>query len=511
MVRRRQTSETGLLRQLPLALLIWGLFSLMMWVPAVYALTLNDHPTSRSFFYAGILGLVVVTTISLARAGRPSRHGLLGQLAVLLSTFAVLPLFLAVPFHDALKTTSFLNAYFEMVSAITTTGAEMFPDPGRLSAPLHLWRAQVGWLGGLVMWIAASAILAPLSLGGFEVTAQGQPGRVLVGQGESVDPRGRLLRVAATLAPVYAGLTLVVAILLLAAGDSGLVAICHAMSVMATSGISPVGGLSGGASGLTGEAILFLFMFFALSRLTFSSDTAMRGHARLDQDPEFRIGLLILLGVPALLFLRHWSGAIDIASGENLTLALRALWGSLFTVMSFLSTTGFESTDWAEARQWSGLGTPGMILLGLSVIGGGVATTAGGVKLLRVYALYLNGTRELQRLVHPSSVSSATGRNRRIQRGGAFIAWVFFMLFAISLAAIALALAAAGSDFETAMVLSIATLSTTGPLIEIGAQEPIRLIEMPAAAKLILSGAMIIGRLETLAFIALITPALWRN
>ncbi|HCE69881.1 MAG TPA: potassium transporter TrkH, partial [Ruegeria sp.] len=151
MVRRRQTSETGLLRQLPLALLIWGLFSLMMWVPAVYALTLNDHPTSRSFFYAGILGLVVVTTISLARAGRPSRHGLLGQLAVLLSTFAVLPLFLAVPFHDALKTTSFLNAYFEMVSAITTTGAEMFPDPGRLSAPLHLWRAQVGWLGGLVM------------------------------------------------------------------------------------------------------------------------------------------------------------------------------------------------------------------------------------------------------------------------------------------------------------------------------------------------------------------------
>lgn len=501
------------MRRLPLFLLIWGAFSIAMLLPSVHALVLNDHETSRSFLYSCILGLTIVSMIALARAGRPSRHGTLGQLLALLSTFAVLPLFLAIPFHDALKTTSFLNAYFDMVSAITTTGAEMFPDPSRLSAPLHLWRATVGWLGGLVMWIAASAVLAPLSLGGFEVTAQGQPGRIVsgLGQGDLVDSRGRLIRVAVTLTPVYAGLTGVVAILLLAAGETELTAICHAMSVMATSGISPVGGLSGSTAGLTGEAILFLFMFFALSRLTFSSDTATRGHARLDRDPEFLIGLLIVAAVTALLFLRHWSGAIEFNSTENLGLALHALWGGLFTTLSFLSTTGFESADWTEARQWSGLGTPGLILLGLSVIGGGVATTAGGVKLLRVYALYLNGTRELQRLVHPSSVSSAVGRNRRIQRDGAFIAWVFFMLFAISLIAVCVALAAAGLDFEQAMVLSIAALSTTGPLIETATEAPIRLIEMTVAAKVIFCAAMIIGRLETLAIIALITPALWRN
>ncbi|MEY8842086.1 potassium transporter TrkG, partial [Cribrihabitans sp. XS_ASV171] len=364
-----------------------------------------------------------------------------------------------------------------------------------------------------LMWIAASAILAPLSLGGFEVTARGEPGRAVFAmiQSEKVDPRGRLLRVARALTPIYAMLTGVICVLLLISGEKGLTAICHAMSVMATSGISPVGGIGGSTAGITGEAILFLFMFFALSRLTFSSDTVNRGYARLDKDPEFRIGLMIVLGVPLLLFLRHWLAAYDVDASADLGAALRALWGSVFTVMSFLSTTGFESTDWDEAQQWSGLGAPGLILLGLAMIGGGVATTAGGVKLLRVFALYLNGLREMERLIHPNSVSGEGAGNRRIQRDGAFIAWVFFMLFALSFAGISLLLAALGAGFEQALILSIATLTTTGPLIEVAGDLAIRLVDLGPWAKLVMCAAMVIGRLETLAIIALFTPALWRR
>jgi trk/ktr system potassium uptake protein len=512
-MQRVQKTQVGLLRRLPLFLLIWGFVSLSMWIPAGYGLYLDDHPVSRSFFYSGILGLFGVSMIAIAVSGHTPKRGALGQLLVLLATFAILPVFLAIPFHDALQTTSFLNAYFDMVSAITTTGADLFNDPGRLAAPLHLWRAQVGWIGGLMMWIAASAILAPLSLGGFEVTARGQPGRTLRGfnQAELSDPRGRLIRITRTLAPIYAGLTLVMTILLMIAGEQGLTAICHAMSVMATSGISPVGGIGGSTAGLTGEAILFLFMFFALSRLTFSTDTANQGYARLDKDPEFRIGLMIVIGLPVLLFLRHWLAAYDVDMVGDPLLALRSLWGGMFTVLSFLTTTGFESTDWEEARTWSGLGTPGLILMGLALIGGGVATTAGGVKLLRVFALYLNGLREMERLVHPSSVSGEGVGNRRIQKDGAFIAWIFFMLFALSLATVAVVLAALGSSFEEALVLSIAALSTTGPLINFAAEAPIRINELGDASKIVLCFAMVLGRLETLAIIALLTPSLWRN
>ncbi|TMV08644.1 TrkH family potassium uptake protein [Ruegeria sediminis] len=509
----RTGQQIGTMRRLPLFLLIWGIVSFAMWIPAAYALALDDEDTSRSFFYSGLVGLVVVSMIALSMQNRHPKRGTLGQLAVLLATFTVLPLFLAVPLHDALGTTSFLNAYFDMVSALTTTGADIFADPGRLSSPLHLWRALVGWMGGLLMWIAASAILAPLSLGGFEVTAKGEPGRPVSGvaQSEKADPRGRLLRVTMTLAPVYAGLTGVIWLLLMVAGEGALTAVCHAMSVMATSGISPVGGLPGSTAGVTGEVIIFLFLFFALSRLTFSSDTATGGYSRLDKDPEFRIGLLIVAGVTLMLFFRHWYGAYEVGEEMNAERGLHSLWGGMFTVLSFLSTTGFKSAYWAESQQWSGLGTPGLILMGLALIGGGVATTAGGVKLLRVFALYLNGAREVDRLIHPSSVSSANAGNRRIQRDGAFIAWVFIMLFALALATSSMALAAMGSSFEQAMVLSVAALTTTGPLIHSATEIPIRLVELGAGAKLVLCAGMIIGRLETLAIIALLTPALWRG
>lgn len=495
-------------------LLIWAVFSVAMYAPSAYALVLDDYRSSRSFLYAGTMGLVLVGMILLARGTRPPRGGALAPLAALFATFSVLPLFLAIPFHDALRSTTLFNAWFDMVNAITTTGADIWADPGRLPPALHLWRAEVAWIGGLCMWVAASAVLAPLALGGFEVTARGQPGQVvsLPEMSERADTRLRLRNVAYTLAPVYAGLTAVLWILQMMMGEAALTGLVHAMSVMSTSGISPVGGMEGARSGLGGEVVLFLFFFFALSRLTFSADTGMRGYLRLDRDPEFRTGILIVVGVPVLLFLRHWIAVYDLSEPAGLTSdAGRALWGAVFTVTSFLTTTGFVSTDWASAQHWSGLGTPGLILLGLALIGGGVATTAGGVKLLRVYALYLNGLREVQRLIHPSSVSGGSDRARRIRRDGAFIAWISFMLFALSLTAISLVLTGLGIEFEDALVLSIAALSTTGPLVDIAAEAPIRLIELGIAAKAVLAAGMVLGRLEMLAIIALMTPDLWRG
>jgi trk system potassium uptake protein TrkH len=169
------------------------------------------------------------------------------------------------------------------------------------------------------------------------------------------------------------------------------------------------------------------------------------------------------------------------------------------------------SESWAEARSWSGLDTPGLILVGLAMMGGGVATTAGGLKLLRVYALYKHGTREMGKLVYPNSVASAGILGRRIRREGAYIAWIFFMLFILSLAAVMLALAATGLGFEQALILSIAALTTTGPLAEVAGQAPIVYVALGDGAKIVLAAAMILGRIETLVLIALFNPAFWRS
>jgi trk system potassium uptake protein TrkH len=218
-----------------------------------------------------------------------------------------------------------------------------------------------------------------------------------------------------------------------------------------------------------------------------------------------------LLAVPLALFLRHWLGAIETDEMRNLAAAAHALWGALFTTLSFLTTTGYESADWGAARSWSGLGTPGLILLGLALVGGGVATTAGGVKLLRVYALFRHAERELERIVHPNSIGGAGTAARRMRGEGAYVAWIFFMLFAFSIAIVTAALALTGLEFEPSMVLTIAALTTTGPLAGTAAETPVSWSALGPAAKVVLGAAMVLGRMETLAILALLAPAGWRK
>ncbi|WP_299350513.1 potassium transporter TrkG [uncultured Shimia sp.] len=484
-----------------------------MLVPAVYAGVLHESHEGRAFLYSAILVLFFFGLIALAISDTGRAPRTVDFLISLFLAFAVLPLVLALPFWWGLATTTYLNAYVEMLSSFTTTGATLFDTPGRLSPPLQLWRGLVGWLGGLLMWIAAAAVFAPLSLGGFEVTTRADPGidestQAHVG---AAHPMKRWQRGCVALVPIYTGLTAMVWIMLMVLGEEGLTGLMHAMSVMATSGISPVGGLENAKAGAGGEVVLFLFMLFALSRTTFSADTGAVRRESVLKDHEFRLGLVIVVAVPTFLFLRHWVGAYEIDDLQDATSFVRAAWGSVFTVLSFLSTTGFASAEWQAAQNWSGLNTPGLILMGLAIVGGGVATTAGGVKLLRVYVLYLQGLGEIQRLVHPSMVVGQSKASRRIRQKGAQIAWVFFMLFALSLAFVTIALAGFGASFEDALVMAIASLTNTGPLVEVAAETPIDLVSQSSGLKLVLCAAMVLGRLETLAIIALMSTDLWNR
>ena len=448
----------------PLFVSLMGLGALSMLVPAIHALVIDDHPTSRAFFYSALLMGILFLMLVLATTGMRIRRQGRSHLISIVACLAVLPVMLAVPFSEAVPDTRFLNAYVEMVSSLTTTGLTLF-DPERLPPSVHLWRALTGWMGGFFILVIAIAILAPLNLGGFEVTSDSEIGQGAGRNFSGVDNAVRLRRYAARLAPIYATLTMALWLALYLAGDTPLVALCHAMSTLSTSGISPVGGLENGTSSIGGELVILVFLVFALSRLTFFSEDRNDGWRSLMRDPELRLGLMIIICVTTVLFLRHWMVRFEDAPEISVYEAIRGLWGSLFTVASFLTTTGFVSGDWDMARSWSGYGAPGVLLLGLAVFGGGVATTAGGVKLLRVYALYQHSVREMEKLVQPSSIGGRGGEARRFRQQGAFAAWVFFMLFAVSIAVVMIGFSFLGGlSFEQAMILTVSSLSTTGPL-----------------------------------------------
>lgn len=503
------------LGELPLLVLLIGLCALAMAVPAIHATSLGLRELAWEFTFSAIVVALAFVILAMATLRLTLHRSPLGHLAGLVAVYLCLPFVLAVPLLDAVPELGYLNAYFEMSSALTTTGASLL-DPWLIPDPVHLWRAIVGWIGGFLVWVTAVAVLAPLNLGGFEVRSAGrsdmagrmaQPSQIT----RIADTSERVRRFAGRLLPIYAGLTGVLWLLLIFAGDTPFVAICHAMATLSTSGITPGGGPANAPSGFLGEAMIFLFLIFALSRSTFSRDVPGVDSARALDDPELRMGLLCVLILPLALFLRHWLGALDSEADSGWVTAIAALWGSMFTVLSFLTTTGFESAGWDDSRLWSGLQTPGLILMGLALIGGGVATTAGGVKLLRVYALYLHGAREMQRLVVPDSVAGAGQSVRRMRRQGAYVAWIFFMLFAISVTVVMVAFSTTGLAFEPAMILTVAGLSTTGPLAGAAGAVPIDYADLAPAAKAIFCAAAILGRLETLALIALFNPEFWRN
>jgi len=493
----------------PLIVILMGIGAVSMMVPAFHAFLMDDHATSRAFFYSAVLFVIFFIMIALATTGMHIRRQARSHLISIVACLAVLPLMLAVPLSEAVPDTRFINAYVEMVSSLTTTGLTLF-EPDRLPPSVHLWRALVGWMGGFFIWVIAIAILAPLNLGGFEVTSRAEIGEGTRQSGK----RGagqRLRRYCVKLFPIYAGLTLVLWFALYLAGESALEAACHAMATLSTSGISANGGLEEWSGGFFGELAIFLFFIFALSRLTFTREDRTLGWRSLYLDPELRLGLAICIAVAGLLFVRHWlvdlDGATEISGFE----VLMGIWGALFTVASFLTTTGFVSGDWTVIQSWSGLGSPGVLLLGLAVFGGGVATTAGGVKILRVHALYQHSFREMEKLVQPSSIGGAGREGRRFRRQGAFAAWVFFMLFALSIAVVMVGFSLLSNlDFEEAMILTISALSTTGPLTEVAGSLPIDLSVLSDSARGLLSAAMVLGRLEALALIAFLNPEFWR-
>ena len=511
-LQARRAPRAYWLAGLPFFVLLIGIFALAMFAPAAYGLATGDRAQAAVFAGSGAGCLLLATLLAVATVRRESKQPARARLLTLAAAFTILPVMLAVPFYLSVGTTTFFNAWWEMLSSITTTGATLF-DPNRLSPTAHLWRAIVGWLGGYLILLAAVAVLAPMNLGGYEVLSKapaGAPERI-DRPGQVMERRDRVVRHALRLAPIYGGLTLVLWLGLVVAGERPFVAACHAMSVLATSGITPLAGLEEGAAGIGGEVLIFVFFAAALTRAVITPAAGRTRRAQLASDPELRIAIGLAMFVPSVLFLRHWVGAYGVDSVDELGAALGALWGAAFTTVSFLSTTGFLSSQWSTAQAWSGLETPGVVLLGLALIGGGVATTAGGVKLLRVYALYLHGTREMALLIHPSSVGGAGAVARRLREEGAYIAWVFFMLFALSLAAVAAALAATGVAFDQALVLTVAALSNTGPLAGIVLETPATFAPLDRAAKTVLAAAMVLGRLETLAIIALANPEFWRR
>ena len=497
------------LLHLPFLVILMALAALAMLVPAFHAVILRDYTVARGFFYSAFIILMLVGMIAIATLNYRPRNATRSHLSALAGAYLVLPVILALPLTQIRLGIGYGDAWFEMLSSFTTTGATLFA-PQSLPPSAHLWRALVGWLGGFFVVVMAVAVLAPMNLGGAEVAMGRGAGRGITGSGQLTriaEPSQRIIRYAALIFPAYAGLTMLLWLGLVLAGDSALIGLCHAMATLSTSGITPIAGLQASASGIWGEVLIFGFLVTVLTRRSLPGAVMAPSGVPIWQDPELRLGVIVVTTGTLVLFLCHWVGLAPAVT----TQPLRAFWGGAFVVLSYLTTTGFDASSGNWALAWAGLTSPGLVLMGLAIMGGGVATTAGGVKLLRIYALFRHGERELERLIHPSSVGGAGSAARNMRRTGAYAAWVFFMLFGLSIAVFTAALTLTGMAFEPALIFVVSCLTTTGPLAENLPDAYLLYRDLDGFAQSILGVAMVVGRLETLAILALLAPDSWRR
>ncbi|MCY3874677.1 MAG: hypothetical protein OXF88_10335 [Rhodobacteraceae bacterium] len=495
----------------PLLVIFAMVAAVAMYVPMLHAAWLEMWPVARSFLYHGTFFLLVTFMIALAVDGRIRRRSPDVPLFEVLLAYLLLPALLGAPLAHLSPSAGLLDAYFEMLSCLTTTGMTQFGEPGALAEPLHLWRSLVGWLGGFFIVVVAFAVFAPLRIGGFEMQAVAQGSTETSGQIGYANISESIARRARQIAPIYVGITLCLTVMLTFVGDRNFVALTHAMSVISTSGVSPVGGIKNSGSGFLGEVLVFLFLIFAVSRHCLTFDRTFRNWIDFKRDKEANLALFFVVVISILIGVRVLVVSIDSGGRPDPDAMFRLLWGSAFTVLSFLTTTGFESSFWESDLQRLTPETGRLLLMGLAAAGGGVATTAGGIKLLRIYAVYKQGRRELTRLGYPNSVGGAGDRARMLRRQGAYVAWILLMLFVIALAFSILALSATGIEFERSFVLAVAGLSNTGPLATLAGFETTGFVDLTNSAKIILCLVMIVGRLEVLAVFSLLGHRYWRK
>lgn len=467
-------------------------FSTTMLPPALVGIIYVDHtvqPFIEGFAILMLLGLMLWYRLRHARGELTLRDGFV----VVVMFWAGLGLAGAVPLMLADRPSlSFADAVFESISAMTTTGATVIVGLDELPKSILFYRQQLQWMGGMGIIVLAVAILPMLGIGGMQLYRAEAPGPV---KDSKLTPR--ITQTAKALWYIYLLLTAACAGGYWLAGMNGFDAVAHAFSTVAIGGFSTHDASLGYFDSPAIEAVAMLFM--TLAGINFALHfMVLRKKSLLVwlRDAEFKTYILMLLGAVGVT-----SGYLYITGVEpNFLTALRL--GAFHTV-SIATTTGFVTTDFSL---WPTFVAVSLVFL--SFIGGCAGSTGGGMKVIRVMLLFKQGQRELLRLIHPHATLAVKVGNLMLPDRVVEAVWGFFSAYVFVFVVFMLIMMGSGLDQITAFSAVAASINNLGPgLGEVAANFG----GLNDFQKLVLSLAMLMGRLEIFTLLVLLTPAYWRR
>jgi len=383
-------------------------------------------------------------------------------------------------------TPHFMTAYFEAVSAITTTGASTL-DADALPRTLHIWRSLLQFFGGISAATFAVVILAALNLSGTGIH------RSMLFTLKKGELFGRLIGIGRIIGVIYTILAGGCFIMLVISGTPIFESFCLSLTSVSTGGLMPRSGSMAAYVGpLAALALSFFCLSGAISIAIIWDFIRRRGAGGIDllwENAENKALAILILG---LIFL----GIIFASPRHIRTIVPEAIF--------FVSSTGFDYHVIGIEM------VPSVILIALALVGGAALSTTGGVKIIRILLLFRHLIVDLSRLTHPSRVLPVTF-NGRILPDRAFLSiWMYFFGFTLIFAFGTVAFGALGLPYEAAVASSAAALANMGPLLDATLAD-VTYNEFTLSQQAISAFLMLLGRVEVLAAFAVFSTSLWRQ
>jgi trk system potassium uptake protein TrkH len=387
---------------------------------------------------------------------------------------------------------SYTDAVFESISALTTTGATVLSGLDYLPKSFLMYRQFLQWMGGLGIVIFVVAVLPMLNVGGMKLLKAETPGPI---KDDKVSPR--VFNTAHRLWGVYIGITLMCALAYYIGGMSLFDAIAHSFTTVSTGGFS-----THDASMWYYESHLLLWisnLFMLLGAINFGLHFRVVSKGQVKgywQDEEARAFLIIVLSLSLGLALFLLKTDVYSALPESFSF-------SAFHIISFITSTGFGAADFGH---WPAAAA--FLLVFAGYLGGCAGSTAGGNKIIRIVLTLKMIGMNFKQLMHPHGVFTIKYQGHPVNSDvrDAVMSFMFFAAGASML--ITLLLMSTGLDYWSAFTAVAACVNVLGPGFgEVGSNfEPIT-----DAGTWLLSGTMILGRLEYFTVLALFSPAFWRS
>ncbi len=458
----------------------------LMLLPLITSIIYKESCVKEIFIS---IGIALAAGFALTIASKPGSKVIYAKEGFVIVSLAWLALSAigALPFYISGEIPSYIDAFFETVSGFTTTGASILTDVEAMSKGLLFWRSFTHWVGGMGVLVFVMAIIPTVSDRSIHILRAEAPGPVV---GKIVP---RIKQTARILYVIYIILTLVEILFLLAGGMPLFESIVHAVGTAGTGGFSSKADSIASYSPYIQWVITIFMLLFGINFNIYYLLLVKKFKTALKSE-ELWVYLLLFL-VSGIAITLNIMPAYD-----SLSESIRY---SFFQVSSIVTTTGYATADF---NQWPGFSKT--LLLLLMFIGSCAGSTAGGFKVSRVVLLVKKLKRELQRLLHPRAVATVRFEGKRVDETTLGSVGSYLTIYALFFCVVVFILGFDKLDIETNISAAAACFNNIGPALGVAGPASNYAMFTPVS-KVVLSLAMLLGRLEIFPLILTFSPSTW--